>query len=292
MELRVCANTCLATMASTGKVSMMVDGRVECLKPQDAPQTALFQRLPKIAMGSVLGDGSTVPTDPLVPQSSSLGPLRSERSMVSFVDLHRRVLDVVSPKPKIVSRYNIGGLTRLLNPDPLSTTPFGIRLHSHEFVPSALEGCDTVPKFIPAVLGSFPAESGDFVTKVYTAWENTVKGINTLYGADGVLTLEEGTQLKVELDKVVAKRAQMSRHFINATRVAYMGKEFKLEQVVGPWMKTFFVEIDQSVHTFMKHCETKLALTAIDRIDGILLDLISKSQTKAVVSTASTQTDE
>jgi len=175
----------------------------------------------------------------------SLAPVNpGGKRFVNYGALHAAVLNVITPKPRIISKYSYAGICKPLNPDPLGMAPYGVRIHTHEFVESAFDPeYPTVPKFLVAVVGSFPTLDKDFHKKIYSDWKEARKNISELCTSD--LTDEEGIELRAMLDEVVASRAFETRKFISAALAVYKGKNAEnLPKVVDPWLRPFYTDID------------------------------------------------
>jgi hypothetical protein len=201
--------------------------------------------------------------DPLVTSSvtkEGLAPVKSSKRFVNYESLHMAVLDVITPKPKVISKYSYAGICKPLNPDPLGMAPYGVRIHTYEFVESAFDLQNpTMPKFLVAVVGSFPTLGRDFHKKIYSEWKETRKGVSDICSNE--LTDNEGINLRLLLDEVVTSRALVTRKFISAASALYKGKDTdKLLNVVGPWIKPFFSDVDKAVERFLVTLEQTRAL--------------------------------
>ena len=189
-------------------------------------------------------------------------PLKEVKRGGSGGKFHSRVLEIINPKPRIVTKYNIGGICKRPNPDPLAIPPYGIYVHTLDFSDSAFDMARaTYPKFLVGVVGSFPSLGMEFHKTTYGRWKRHTKGIYELWSEEGPLTIEEGSQLLALLDKVVAARAQCTRKFISAAQALYKGKdEEKLPNVITPWLRPFYEDIDEVVIGFFKTLEHTKAL--------------------------------
>ena len=206
---------------------------------------------------------STMTRDSLVSPrvtEEGLAPVKSGKRFVNYESLHTSVLDVITPKPRVISKYSYAGICKPLNPDPLGMAPYGVRTHSCEFVESAFDlQHPTMPKFLVAVVGSFPTLGRDFHKKIYSEWKETRKGVSDICSNE--LTDNEGINLRLLLDEVVTSRALVTRKFISAASALYKGKDTdKLPNVVGPWIKPFFSDVDKAVERFLVTLEQTRAL--------------------------------
>jgi hypothetical protein len=173
---------------------------------------------------------------------------------IPYDDLQSFVLNSVNPKPKSATKYNPSGLSKPLHPDPLIKGPFGVSIPALEFVNSVFEPETpfVVPKFIPAVLGSFPSLEEDFKITIYSEWTKMQQRVLHVLTPNVILSKKEASELKLYLNTIVELRAKNTRKFINAALALYKGVDVdKLPRVVGPWIDEFFSEISSATTKFV-----------------------------------------
>jgi hypothetical protein len=196
-------------------------------------------------------------TDSLLPPNSAnrtvLPPLvqtNQRPAKVNYQDLHAKALAMVIKKKRTLV-FDLGGLGTWIHPNPLAAAPLGINMMTYESENSAF--CQfTAPKFLVVVMGAFPNMDAKIHKHVYCKWSNILNSFLYMsYGDDAEFSAAEVNFLKMQLDSVVLKQAEMTEGFVDAALDLYSGDyATHLINVIPPWFECFFQEIHRVVNSF------------------------------------------
>lgn len=168
-----------------------------------------------------------------------------------YTSLHAFVLDTVNgPAPKLVSKYNISGLRKPLNPDPLKKAPYGISMNTHEFAELAFDmSTETVPMFLVAVMGSFPLLGTEFYKEMYCLWTTFVQKSTVFFDSRESMPKHKKERVLAQLNHIVASYARMSRGFIGTARCVRKSADpcGLIQNVVRAWAQKFYCELDKTL---------------------------------------------
>ena len=163
-----------------------------------------------------------------------------------------------------------------------------MKIGSLELVQSAFDP-GSVPKFMAAVMGSFPSVSDAFALEMYGKWKDIATAVAEIMTDADVANAEQAQALLVDLDGVVALRAISARGFIDGASSVYTGKNaVKLMPSIRKFLQVFFDYLSVIVDKFFACAHFAQTVGALKKCE----DLTANLRTKAVTSAASTQTDE